>query len=101
EVFVLRLTDLRLLFAELIYVPDRCLAGDAALREGTRRELVGAAADRVAGTEETLNGHHPVVSPLVFRGRVVFRTAGPRARTGRMGAHDVGLRRGQFGVYFL
>src|SRR5262249_46374526 len=79
EVFVLRLTDLRRLFAELIYVPDRCLAGDAAFREGSRRELVGAAADRVAGAEETFNGHHPVVSPLVFRGRVVLRAARPCA----------------------
>src|SRR5262245_46479279 len=101
EVFVLGLTDLRLLFAELIYVPDRCLAGDPAFREGARRELVGAAADRVAGAEEAFNGQQPVVSPLILRGRVVFRTARPRARTRRMGAHDVGLRRGQFGVYFL
>src|SRR5438067_9896942 len=79
EVFVLRLADLRLLFAQVIYVSDRCLARDPAFREGARREFMGAAADSVASTEETFNGHHPVVSPLVFRGRAVFRTACPGA----------------------
>src|SRR6476620_5499435 len=67
EVFVLRLTELRLLRAQVLHVLNRRLAGDPALREGSRRELVGGAADGVAGAEEALDGHHPIVAPLIFR----------------------------------
>src|SRR6201981_4221105 len=67
EVFVLRLTELRLFRAQVFDVLNCRLAGNAAFREGSRRELVGGAADGVAGAEEALPGHHPIVSPLVFR----------------------------------
>src|SRR5438132_1253198 len=79
EVFVLRLTELRLFRAQVFHVLNCRLAGDAAFREGSRRELVGGATDGVAGAEEALDGHHPIVSPLVFRWCAVLRTACPRA----------------------
>ena len=37
--------------------------------------FTGGAADGVAGAEKPIDGHHPVVSPLIFRGRVVLRLA--------------------------
>ena len=79
EVFVLRLTDLRLIFTQVIHVFDRSLRGDPTFRKGSRRELVGGAADGVAGAKESLDGHHPIVSPPVFRGCAVLRTARPGA----------------------
>ena len=62
---------------------------------------MGGAADGVAGAEQPVDGHHPVVSPLVVRRRAVFRTARPGARTRGMRAHDVGFGRGQLRIGVL
>ena len=62
---------------------------------------MGRAADGVAGPEQALDGHHPVVAPLVFGGRIVFRAARPGAGARRVRAHDVGLGGGQLGIGVL
>ena len=77
EVAVLLLPHLRLAVLQVLNVLDRRLAGDAAFGEGARGELVCGAADRVACPEQALDSHHSVVTPLVFGGRIVFRTARP------------------------
>ncbi len=55
-------------------------------------------ADRVAGAEQAVDGHHAVVAPLVFRRGIVRGPARPGAGAGRVRAHDVGLGRGQLGI---
>src|SRR5262245_248691 len=79
EFCVLRLTELRLFRAQVLHVLNCRLAGDPAFREGSRRELVRGAADGIAGAEEALDGHHPIVAPLIFRWCAILRTAGPGA----------------------
>ena len=60
-------------------VLHRRLGGDAAFGERARGELVRRAADGVARAEQAVDRHHAVVAPLVLRGRVVLRSARPRA----------------------
>ena len=74
---VFRLADFGPVFAPVHDVFDGRLGRDPALGEGARGEFVGGAADGIAGTEQPLYGHHPVVSPLVFRRGVILRAARP------------------------
>ncbi len=98
EIFILCLANLWRLTTHIVHVIDRRLASDPAFRERSRRELVRGATNGVAAAEKSVDGHHPVVSPLVFRGSVVRRTTRPCARASGMGAHDVWFGRGQFGI---
>ena len=51
KAFVFCLADFRPIFSQVVHVFDGCLAGNPAFCKGSGRELVGGAANRVAGAE--------------------------------------------------
>src|SRR5207237_81227 len=73
----------------------------AAFGERPRREGVRRAADRVTGTEQAFDRGHAVVAPEILGRGNVLGTRAPGPRTGRVGAHDVGLGGGQLRVLVL
>jgi hypothetical protein len=89
EICVLRLADLGRPPAQIVHIVDRSLGRDATLRKRSRREFVGCAANGIACTEKSLDRHHPVVTPLIFCGSIVRRSARPRAGASRVRPHDV------------
>src|SRR5262249_61492 len=79
EIFTFRLAELRLLSTNFIHVPDRRFASDPAFAETASCELPPGATDTITRAKQSFHRHHPVVSPLIFRRRVVFRPARPSA----------------------
>src|SRR5580765_7967281 len=77
------------------------LRRETAFGERPRREGVRRAADRIAGAEQPFDRRHAVVAPEILGRGNVLRARAPGARTGRVGAHDVGLGSGQLGILVL
>ncbi len=77
------------------------LRGETTFGERTGRESVRRTADCVTGAEQTFDRRHAVVAPEILGWRNILRARAPGARAGCMGAHDVGLGCGQFGILVL